>query len=119
MQDSVDSKVCRITKYGSFSPADFNRISCSNCYKLLVFVISETRLAFNTTLDGYLTSNDLNRTLDPTKSADRSVILNSLNELQAEKWQECCSQAEVCCTDVMVKDRIKSLGNFSLHLLVF
>lgn len=111
-----DSDLCRISKYGTFGPRDFFRISCANCYKLLDYVMDkmqtqlETTLAYNITPNGYLVQGALgNQTfIDPTVPSDLSRVRGTMNEMLFDKWRECCQQAELCCTNVMIKDRFAS-----------
>lgn len=109
---SYASTQCRMTKYGSFSVNDFRRISCANCYTLLVYVINEITLGLNVTEDGYLKpmaeygGASLNRSLNPIVDADVKIIKSLMggggNEF--DKWRSCCREAELCCSNVMSLD---------------
>lgn len=104
MREESTDKVCRMTRAGAFSLSDFNRMSCTNCYKLLLWVINQTPLTYNTTSNGYLVDPFTNMTLDPTRQADKAIVEKSMTELQIEKWTECCDEAALCCKNVMMPE---------------
>lgn len=104
---------CRLSRFGSYPPRDFNRISCSYCYDLLKFVFPESMPQFNVTSDGYLSQWDertdsIGLLLDPTRSADVQIVQDTMDSIEFEKWNKCCRKAELCCTDVMMKDSTQS-----------
>ncbi|RNA22981.1 calcitonin [Brachionus plicatilis] len=100
---------CRLSRFGSFSPKVFNRLSCANCYNLLVYVSPDTKLQFNVTYEGYLVSDDLG--FDPTDPNDILGIKSSMQLSEFDRWRACCVSAERCCSKVMVKSPTNSSGH--------
>ncbi|CAF0869843.1 unnamed protein product [Brachionus calyciflorus] len=92
---------CRLSRFGSFEPTIFNRLSCSNCYNLLSYVFPETDLVFEMSHDGHLASSKFNVTLDPTDQQDIQIVKNSMRQIEFDKWRACCDSAEDCCSKVM------------------
>jgi hypothetical protein len=111
---ALTSGSCRMTKYPRpFGIEEFRRVSCAKCYELLIYVINEFVLNLNVTEDGYLKVN--NQTLNPSRREDVDVIrtyMSSANEFG--KWQDCCKQADLCCTNVMSLEKPKC--NYNLEL---
>lgn len=118
MREESTDKVCRMTRAGAFSLSDFNRVSCTNCYKLLQWVINQTPLTYNTTSNGYLVDPFTNMTLDPTRPVDKAIVEKSMTELQIEKWTECCDEAALCCKNVMMPESLTSSMIFLFYYTV-
>ena len=104
MFEKVSNSECRMSRYGSFNPNEFNRLSCSNCYKLLVYVFTEFRIAFNVSSEGAFISED-QMILDPTLASDVEIIRPTMDAIQFEKWRDCCKEAEKCCAQVMLNNK--------------
>lgn len=97
---------CRLSRFGSFPPKTFNRLSCANCYNLLTYVFPGSRLNFNVTYSGYLSSDTTN--LDPTNADDILNIKNSMQQVEFDKWRTCCESAQLCCSKIMVDSYINN-----------
>jgi hypothetical protein len=115
MRENMPGKYkCRMSRFGSFLPDEFNRISCANCYSLLQYVFPGSEFPLNTTNDGYFQVND-DKLLDPQVKEDIDIIKTSMESLEFDKWRSCCDEAKKCCSQVMSKtfvERNKSFFNF-------
>ena len=100
---------CRLSRFGSFLPKEFYRQSCTYCYDLLKYVFPGFE-ALNISLNGTIVTSD-DRHLDPTNLHDIQFIKESMDSLEFEKWRNCCSEAESCCNNVMIKESIETLNN--------
>jgi hypothetical protein len=98
---------CRLSRFGAYSVSEFNRISCSYCYELLKFVFSESEQACAVMPNGSLHYAADNQYYDPTRPADIQVVRDTMDGVEYDKWRACCSEAKICCTDVMALDNLE------------
>jgi len=96
---------CRLTNFNrSESRDDFSRLACAKCYELLQYVFKDFNLRseYNMTNDGYLVSiYNETQILDLNQEKDVNIIKSNLDTLEFKKWNECCNQAKLCCSNVM------------------
>lgn len=109
------SQECRLSRFGSYPVREFNRISCSYCYSLLVYVFSDIKFGFNVTQTGHFMANNVNHLLDPLNKNDSLVIKDSMRSNEYDKWRTCCFEAEKCCLQVMSKYSVTTLSNLSCN----
>lgn len=119
---SYQKPQCRMTRSGSHAPNDYNRISCTNCYNLLVYVFPNKDLFFNTTKDGYILGKEKDgngeyKRLHPWKNLETFKV--NMEPLEYDKWRSCCDEAKKCCSDVMLKELPGILILVDLILSVF
>jgi hypothetical protein len=93
---------CRMTRYGSFDQNSFNRISCANCYRLLIYVFPGFEYRYNLTNAGFLIDENSN-ILDVGADKGIDIVGQAMETLEYQKWKKCCDDARSCCTK-MVKE---------------
>lgn len=96
---------CRLTNFNtSQSSASFNRLACAKCYELLQYVFKDfnSKSEYNMTNDGYLISvYNSTQVLDLSQEKDADIMKGYLDPLEFKKWDSCCSEAKLCCSNVM------------------
>ena len=103
---------CRITNMKEALDADdFNRYASAKCYSLLSNVFYGAELAFNENNDGFLVSDHLNQTLDPTMDSHVQILKESLSVEAFNKWKECREHAVHCCFNQMTFNNKKMRKN--------
>jgi hypothetical protein len=103
---------CSLSRFGAFSPIDFYRMACANCYTNLNFVIPGIKVKYEMLNNGYLTSPLFNQSimLDPSLNDHKMIIKEDMDFLEYEKWQSCCSEAQLCCDNVMANPNASNFG---------
>ena len=92
--------LCHMTRFGSFPHKAFNRISCSNCYKLLYYVFAGSSFPLEHNDEGYLISES-NELIDPNTNEGMKYMSSMLHPVEFEKWRNCCKEAENCCSNMI------------------
>jgi hypothetical protein len=100
--NSIEMK-CRLTRFGRLEPEIFNRVSCTNCYKLLEFVFSGYEFPLSTDNDGYLLKDGNQDRIDPNLPEGMKYIEKMLQPIEFEKWRSCCDEAAKCCSNMIEK----------------
>jgi hypothetical protein len=99
---------CRLSRHGAYSMSDFNRMSCSYCFELLKYVFPDSEQAFSATLNGSLFYPNTNQLYDPTRNEHIQIVRDTMDAAEFDKWRSCCSEAELCCAEVMSLDNPES-----------